>query len=68
MFARAQPRTQLPSPELAELPPAILERLAAEGVTTFEQWLALGSKRRAIFGITRATVRHLDALARGAPP
>jgi len=50
----------------ADLPHALLERLRAEGVATLEEWVALGRRRRQIFGITRAVVDQLDALARTA--
>jgi hypothetical protein len=48
----------------ADLPHALIERLRAEGVATLEEWVALGRRRRQIFGITRAVVDQLDALAR----
>ncbi|HXW73889.1 MAG TPA: hypothetical protein VEK10_03655 [Steroidobacteraceae bacterium] len=50
----------------AELPLALIERLRAEGVATLEEWVALGRRRRQIFGITRAVVDQLDALAKAA--
>jgi len=50
----------------AELPDSLLERLRAEGVATLEEWVALGRRRRQIFGITRAVVEQLDALAKAA--
>jgi hypothetical protein len=46
---------------LQGLPAALLERLAAHGITTAEQWLALGAKRRRIFGITRKMCEQIDA-------
>jgi len=49
------------------LPPAILARLAAEGVETLEQWRALGRRRRQLWGITAARVAEIDELARGTP-
>lgn len=45
------------------LPISIVERLAAVGVTTFEDWSALGRRRRQIFGITTATAKQIDGLA-----
>lgn len=47
-----------------ELPLPLLERLRAEGVETLEGWVALGRRRRQIFGVTRAVVLQLDALAK----
>ncbi len=49
-----------------DLPLPLLERLRAEGVATLEGWLALGRRRRQIFGVTRAAVAQLDALAKAA--
>ncbi len=40
------------------------QRLAAEGVFTLQDWVALGRRRHQLFGITSATVKKLDALAR----
>lgn len=48
----------------AELPAVILERLAREGVTTPEQWKALGYRRREIRGLTRAAVVLVDSCSR----
>jgi len=48
----------------AELPVRLLELLRAEGVATLEGWVALGRRRRQIFGVTRAAVEQLDALAK----
>jgi hypothetical protein len=48
----------------ADLPTRLLERLRAEGVSTLEAWVALGRRRLQIFGITRAVVAQLDALAK----
>jgi hypothetical protein len=50
----------------AELPPPLHERLRAEGVATLEAWVALGRRRLQIFGVTRAAVAQLDALAKAA--
>ncbi|MBV8496013.1 MAG: hypothetical protein JO361_04435 [Gammaproteobacteria bacterium] len=50
----------------AELPQTLVERLQAEGVATLEAWLALGRRRLRIFGVTRAAVAQLDALAKAA--
>ncbi|MGH8144204.1 MAG: hypothetical protein ACREU2_17030 [Steroidobacteraceae bacterium] len=47
-----------------ELPHSLLERLRAQGVATLEAWVALGRRRRQIFGVTRAAVEQLDALAK----
>jgi hypothetical protein len=47
-----------------ELPPTLIERLRAEGVATLEAWVALGRRRRQIFGVTRAAVELLDSLAK----
>lgn len=55
-----------PSPNLAELPPAIAARLAGEGVHSLADWRALGRKRLQIFGITKRVIKQLDELARGA--
>jgi hypothetical protein len=46
------------------LPLRLIERLRAEGVATLEEWVALGRRRRQIFGVTRAAVAQLDALAK----
>ena len=51
---------------IGELPEALRERLAAEGVFTLTDWVALGRRRRELFGITSAIVKKLDALARAA--
>jgi hypothetical protein len=51
---------------IGELPEPLRERLAAEGVFTLADWVALGRRRRELFGITSATVKKLDALARAA--
>jgi hypothetical protein len=48
------------------LPQTLLERLRAEGVATLEAWVALGRRRRQIFGVTRAAVELLDSLAKAA--
>lgn len=50
----------------AELPMPLIERLRAEGIATLEAWVALGRRRRQIFGVTRAAVEQLDALAKAA--
>jgi len=50
----------------ADLPHPLIERLRTEGVTTLEAWAALGRRRRQIFGVTRAAVAQLDALAKAA--
>jgi hypothetical protein len=47
-----------------ELPLTLIERLRSEGVETLEAWVALGRRRRQIFGVTRAAVTQLDALAK----
>lgn len=48
-----------------DLPVTILERLASENVRTAEDWLALSRpKRAAIFGITPAMRRAIDAAAK----
>lgn len=52
--------TELPT----ELPSRLIELLRARGVATLEEWTALGRRRREIFGVTRATVAQLDALAK----
>ena len=49
-----------------ELPLPLIERLRAEGIATLEAWVALGRRRRQIFGVTRATVEQLDTLAKAA--
>jgi hypothetical protein len=49
-----------------ELPLPLIERLRAEGVATLEAWLALGRRRLRIFGVTRAAVAQIDALAKRA--
>ena len=48
----------------AELPPRLIELLRAEGVATLEEWVALGRRRRQIFGVTKAAVAQLDVLAK----
>jgi hypothetical protein len=50
----------------ADLPIPLIERLRAEGVATLEEWVALGRRRRHIFGVTRTVVAQLDALAKAA--
>jgi hypothetical protein len=45
---------------------SLLERLHSEGIATLEAWVALGRRRRQIFGVTRAAVEQLDALAKAA--
>jgi hypothetical protein len=47
-----------------ELPLPLSERLRAEGVATLEAWLALGRRRLRIFGVTRAAVAQIDAVAK----
>lgn len=48
----------------ADLPPDILQRLAAEGIRSAEEWRRLSrAKRRSIFGITPSVVKTLDAAA-----
>lgn len=49
---------------IGALPESLRERLAAEGVYTLKDWTALGRRRHQLFGITSATVKQLDALAR----
>ena len=49
---------------IGALPESLRERLAAEGVFTLQDWVALGRRRHQLFGITSATVKQLDALAR----
>jgi hypothetical protein len=49
-----------------DLPQTLIERLHAEGVATLEAWVALGRRRRQIFGVTRAAVALLDSLAKAA--
>ena len=48
----------------ADLPLRLIELLRAEGVATLEAWVALGRRRRQIFGVTRAAVQQLDSLAK----
>lgn len=50
----------------SELPLPLLERLRAEGVATLEAWVALGRRRRQIFGVTSAAVAQIDAFAKAA--
>jgi hypothetical protein len=57
---------------LRELPAALLQRLAAHGITTCEAWRAIGAKRRMIWGVTRRASEQVDAavaalLKRGRP-
>lgn len=58
--------TALPSndPAIGALPESLRERLAAEGVFTLDDWMALGRRRHQLFGITSATVKQLNAAAR----
>ena len=49
---------------IGALPESLRERLAGEGVFTLQDWVALGRRRHQLFGITSATVKKLDALAR----
>lgn len=47
------------------LPAEILQRLAAEGIWSAEDWRRLSrAKRRNIFGITRSMQRRIDGAAR----
>jgi len=50
----------------SELPLPLIERLRAEGIPTLEAWVALGRRRRQIFGVTSAAVAQLDAFAKAA--
>ncbi len=50
------------------LPDSIVERLRAEGINSLADWVALGRRRLAIFGVTRRMVTELDALAREVQP
>lgn len=50
----------------ADLPLPLIERLQSEGIATLEAWVALGRRRRQIFGVTSAAVAQLDALAKAA--
>ncbi len=52
----------------ADLPSRLIELLRAEGVATLESWVALGRRRRQIFGVTRAAVAQLDSLAKQSLP
>jgi hypothetical protein len=45
------------------LPAYIVQRLAGADITTFNQWRELGASRRLIFGITKASVKLIDAAA-----
>lgn len=56
------------TPLPAELPPRLLDLLRAEGVSSLDAWVALGRRRRQIFGVTRAAVEQLDSLAKAALP
>jgi hypothetical protein len=50
------------------IPARVITLLAAEGITTLEDWRRLTRRqRRGIFGVTASMIRQLDALARGAP-
>jgi hypothetical protein len=51
-----------------ELPPRLVDLLRAEGISTLEAWVALGRRRRQIFGVTRAAVEQLDTLAKASLP
>ncbi len=51
-----------------DLPLRLIELLRAEGVATLEAWVALGRRRRQIFGVTRAAVAQLDTLAKQSLP
>jgi hypothetical protein len=57
--ARKLQAEALPLP--ADLPAAVLQRVAAHGVTTCDQWQALGRRRHRLFGITRRMVAEIDA-------
>jgi hypothetical protein len=52
--------------EWRDLPQRTLELLKQENINSSEQWLAAGRRRKTIFGVTRAVVAQLDALARAA--
>ncbi len=47
------------------LPAHVIERLRAEGISSLDQWRVLGPRRLQIFGITKAMVVRIDALAAG---
>jgi hypothetical protein len=38
----------------------LIERLRAEGITSCEQWRALGAKRGRIWGVTRKICKRID--------
>ena len=58
----------LPHPLAAsDLPGTLIERLARADITDFEQWRALGRRRRLIWGVTARMVDQVDAAARAAP-
>ena len=50
-----------PLPLPSELPATVLQRLGDQGVTTCDQWQALGRRRHGIFGITRRMIAEIDA-------
>ena len=59
-------RTARPKAQPAALPDSIpqniRDRLAAEGIHSSDDWLALGRRRFTIFGITRKAAIQIDAL------
>ena len=58
------PQANEPPPEI---PPHLVERLAAAGVCSLTDWQRLSRRRkRGIFGITAAHQRLLDELSRAA--
>ncbi|MGH2447222.1 MAG: hypothetical protein ACRDFS_01250 [Chloroflexota bacterium] len=42
----------------------VVERLAAEGIHSLEDWRRLGKRRLQIFGLTTSIAKMLDAAAR----
>lgn len=63
----AADRPQPPS-RWSELSPTLRARLEREGITTPQEWLAAGRRRRLIFGVSARQCDELDAIAREPVP
>lgn len=62
-----KPAATLPQlPAWGALPAPLRERLELEGVSSASDWAQLGKRRFTVWGVTRRTVRMLDAIARNA--
>jgi hypothetical protein len=48
------------TPLPVSLPVAIVDRLRTNGLTSCQEWLALGAKRGQLFGITKKIRKQID--------